>query len=290
METLGKLVMGLVTDCLKQHLAKTLCQGPHFGFLPMRAATDAISRVSRHCALIRELVKNHRRTVAAQMRSPPAATLMGGLQLFLDLTKAFDRIHRATLIEHLHKLNTHSDLLTIITHWHEHTQYNLMFQNETTHIPVGTGLRQGCKIAPILWVVYMHRLLDLLTPLTGDDWIRECLTLYADDILVGCCFNTPGQLDRHMTNIGHLLDCIEDLQLQLSYQKSYVRLATTGSNQRVAMKRRFKRTNCETFALIPRRDGSKTALPIRTHGVYLGTVMSYHAFELQTWHHRKRAA
>ena len=93
-----------------------------------------------------------------------------------------------------------------------------------------------------------------------------------------------------MTNIGHLLDCIEDLQLQLSYQKSYVILATTGSNQRVAMKRRFKRTNCETFALIPRRDGSKTALPIRTHGVYLGTVMSYHAFELQTWHHRKRAA
>ena len=290
METLGKLVMGLVTDCLKRHLTRTLCQGPHFGFLPMRAATDAICRVSRHCALIRELVKNHRRTVAAQMRSPPTATLMGGLQLFLDLTKAFDRVHRATLIEHLHKLQIPPDLLTIITHWHENTQYNLMFQNDTTHISAGIGLRQGCKIAPILWVVFMHRLLDLLVPLTGEDWIRNCLTLYADDLHVGCCFHTPGQLDRHMTNIGHLLDCIEDLQLQLSYQKSYVILATTGSNQRGAMKSRFKRTNRETFALFPRRDGSKTELPLRSHGIYLGTVMSYHAFELQTWNHRRRAA
>ena len=136
----------------------------------------------------------------------------------------------------------------------------------------------------------MHRLLDLLVPLTGEDWIRNCLTLYADDLHVGCCFHTPGQLDRHMINIGHLLDCIEDLQLQLSYQKSYVILATTGSNQRGAMKSRFKRTNRETFALFPRRDGSKTELPLRSHGIYLGTVMSYHAFELQTWHHRRRAA
>ena len=290
MEPLGKLVMGLITNCLKQHLARTLCQGPHFGFLPLRAATDAISRVARHCALIRNLVKNHRRTVAVQMRTPPTGTLMGGLQLFLDLTQAFDRIHRSTLIEHLHKLNTPSDLLSIITHWHEHTQYNLMFQNDTTHIAVGTGLRQGCKIAPILWVVYMHRLIDLLLPLTGERWIQDCLTVYADDIHVGCCFYNPAQLDQHMINIGHLLDCIEALHLQLSYQKSYVILATTGSNQRAAMKQRFKRTTSETFALIPRRAGSKTELPLRTHGVYLGTVMSYHSFELQTWQHRKRAA
>ena len=290
MEPLGKLVMGLITDGLKHCLASTLCRGPHFGFLPMRAATDAICRVSRHCARVREMVKNHRRTVAAQMKSPPTSTVMGGIQLFLDLTKAFDRIHRATLIEHLHKLNTPSNLLTIITHWHEHIQYNLMFQNDTTYIPVGTGLRQGCKIAPILWVIYMHRLLDMLTPLTGAQWIADSLTVYADDIHVGCCFTSTRQLDQHMINIGHLLDCIEALHLQLSYQKSYVILATTGSNQRATLKSRFRRTKQEIFALIPRSDGSKTELPLRAYGVYLGTVMSHHAFELQTWRHRQRAA
>ena len=106
MEPLGKLVMGLLTYQLKCHLSHRLCQSPHFGFLHMRSAADAIARVSSHCRQIRTLVGNHRRSVQQQMRSPPRSTILGGVQLLLDLTRAFDCVDRAILIEHLHELNT----------------------------------------------------------------------------------------------------------------------------------------------------------------------------------------
>ena len=290
METFGKIVMGLIADQLKQHLEATLCQSPHFGFLPMRGALDAIARVSQHCALIRELVTTHHRTVARQMQMRPRFTLAGGVQMFLDLTRAFGCADRAILVEHLHELDTPHSLLTIIAHWHEHTRYNIVSPHAADQVAVGVGLRQGCKIAPLLWIVYMSRLLRLLTPLTGPDWIRECMTLYADDIHVGCQYTSAGELDQHLRCMGHLLDCIEQLKLTLSYQKTFVILASTGSNARPALKGRVRRTPQQLIAVIPRGDGSKTELPMRSAVTYLGTIMSYGAFELQTWRHRQRVS
>ena len=290
MEPLGKLVMGLLTYQLKCHLSHTLCQSPHFGFLHMRSAADAIARVSSHCRQIRALVGNHRRSVHHQMRSPPMSTLLGGVQLLLDLTRAFDCVDRSILIEHLHELNTPHDLLTLITCWHENTHYNLPFQQNTDSVPVGVGLRQGCKIAPLLWLTYMNKLLWLLTPLTGEEWIRQCLTLYVDDLHVGCQFLTVGALDHHLRCMGHLLDCIERLKLQISLQKSYLIFSHTGSNVRHALKGRLCYLQHQAHLLLPRCTGEATALPLKTMGRYLGVIVSYHAFEQQTWLHRKKTA
>ena len=289
METFGKLVMGLVSDCLKCHLTPMLRQQPQFGFLPMRGALDAVARVSQHYASIRTLVANHRRTVARQMTTTPSYRLVGGIQLFLDLTRAFDCVNRSFLIQHLHDLETPSDLLTIITHWHEQTHYNIFSAHETTSVPVGLGVRQGCKIAPQLWLVYMSKLIRMLTPLTGVSWIKSCLTLYADDIHAGCQFTSESELAWHLQCMGHLLDCIERLELQLSYQKSFLLLASTGSNHRRALQHVLKRTNTRTLVLIPRQGGRKTELPLHSQGRYLGTIMSYGLFEQQTWAHRKKA-
>ncbi|CAL1134038.1 unnamed protein product, partial [Cladocopium goreaui] len=183
---------------------------------------------------IRTLVGNHRRSVQQQMRSPPRSTILGGVQLLLDLTR--------------------------------------------------------CKIAPLLWLAYMNKLLWLLTPLTGEAWIRHCLTLYADDLHVGCQFLTVGELDHHLQCMGHLLDCIERLKLQISLQKSYLIFSHTGSNVRHALKGRMCYLQNQAHLLLPRRTGEATALPLKTMGRYLGVIVSYHAFEQQTWLHRKKTA
>lgn len=290
METFGKLVLGLIAEKLKQHLEVILCESPHFGFLPMRGALDAIVRVSHHCALIRELVSTNHRTVPRQMLMRPRYTLVGGIQMCLDLTRAFDSADRTILVEHLHELHTPHSLLTIITHWHEGTRYNLVSPHDVSHVDVGVGLRQGCKIAPLSWLVYMSRLLCLLAPLTGEEWIRACMTLYADDIHVGCQFTSVSELDNHLRCMGHLLDCIEKIKLTLSYQKTFVIMASTGSNARSALKGRVRRTPQQMLAVIQRGEGSKTDLPMRSTVTYLGTVMSCGAFELQTWQQRKKCS
>ena len=290
MEPMGKIVLGLIAEGLKQHLEPLLCQFPQLGFLPMRGSLDAINRVSQHCATIRALVGNHRRTVARQMSMSPHHSLIGGVQMFLDLTRAFDCVDRSCLIEHLHDLQAPHDLFTIITHWHEGTRYHVVSPHTTTPIDVGLGLRQGCKIAPLLWLVYMSKLLTILIPLTGEQWIRECLTLYADDVHVGCQYTSKGELEAHLQCMGHLLDCIERLKLTLSYQKTSIIFAATGSNARRALKDVVRRNPQQLVMTIPRGDGTKTELPMKTSMSYLGTSMSYGAFELQTWLQRKRTS
>ncbi|CAL1153362.1 unnamed protein product [Cladocopium goreaui] len=136
----------------------------------------------------------------------------------------------------------------------------------------------------------MNKLLWLLTPLTGEEWIRQCLTLYADDLHVGCQFLTVGALDHHLRCMGHLLDCIERLKLQISLQKSYLIFSHTGSNVRHALKGRLCYLQHQAHLLLSRCTGEATALPLKTMGRYLGVIVSYHAFEQQTWLHRKKTA
>ena len=290
MEPLGKLVMGLLADQLKSQLRPRLQKDPHFGFLPQRGATDAIARVAAHCRQVRALVGQHRRTVMQQIMQTPKLIFCGGLQLFLDLSCAFDTVNRLLLFNHLADIQVQESLLTLISAWHMQTEYVLTTQELSNSIQVGLGLRQGCKVAPTLRAAFMGLFLTRLSPKTGLTWIRNHITLYADDIHVGCCFQNVSEFQKTLENFGHILDTLEELHLQLSYSKSFVLFQHAGTNSRHAQKGAVQRTDAGMQILIPRCNGPKTALPIRATGKYLGVVMSYHQFEDQTWTHRKRAA
>ena len=194
--------------------------------------------------------------------------MCGGLSLFLDMSRAFDCANRRLLMDHLLELGTPPDLVQLVASWHENTRYNISFQHGTSSVTVGKGLRQGCKIAPQLWVVYMDRFLRLLASHTGQQWIHDCIT--------------------HLHNLGLVLDILEQLELQLSYQKSFVLLKYAGTNPRPTLKGRIRRQGTDHCLLVPRRNGSPSALPLRTKGSYLGAVISYSAQEIQSWHHRRR--
>ena len=289
MEPLGKLVMGLLCSKIKDCLFPSLSCSPQFGFLPLRAATDAILRVSAHSRSIRALVTAHRRTVQTQMCPNHKFKICGGFSLFLDMTRAFDTACRSTICNHLHDLGTPEHLIQLVASWHENTHYNLVFRGSTTRVRVGKGLRQGCKIAPLLWIVFMDRFLHMLADKTGPDWITEVVTIYADDVHFGCAFRSPHEFRTHLINLGHALDCLESLGLSISYSKSFMTLRYTGTNPRPVLKGCIQRTSAGTSLLVPRQDGSSTPLPLKTKGRYLGAVISYHSFEAQTWAHRKKA-
>ena len=289
MEPFGKLIIGLLASQLKQFCFPFLSSAPHFGFLPYRAATDAIARVSDHCRRIRSLVHSNRRTVPHQILARPRFVLVGGLQLFLDLTRAFDCVVRSLLFTHMLDRGVPEGLVSLLSHWHHATHYNLTYRDNTVNIPIKVGVRQGCKAAPLLWVLFMDYMLSQLAPLTGLAWISQTLTLYADDIHVGCEFDSVQSLDTHLRNIGHLLDVLETLKLQLSYQKSHVLFSVAGSNSRNALKGRLVHKSATRCILIPRATGDKTPLPLSSYSKYLGVIMSYHAFEDQTWQHRRKS-
>ena len=78
MEPLGKIVMGLLTTKIKDCIFPELSRMPQFGFLPCRAATDAILRVAGHSRQVREMVATHRRTVKNQIAGIHKLTCCGG--------------------------------------------------------------------------------------------------------------------------------------------------------------------------------------------------------------------
>ena len=287
MEPIGKLVLGLLTEQLKSFHLQRLCCQPHFGFLPLRGALDAVTRVVAHCRGIRTLIAMQKRTVARQMATRPLYTFCGGLQMFLDLKHAFDSVNRPLLFDHLKDLHTPHPLLHLISSWHVGTRYNLVHNGRTTSVNVDTGLRQGCKAAPLLWVLFMNRFLQILMDKVGQQWIVENVTLYADDIHVGASFFSNTDF-RHC--FGCVLDAIETLKLQLSYAKTYILSATTGSGQKKNLKGVVERTSKGATILLPRADQTKSAIPLRSKGKYLGTELSYGPFEQLTWNLRLKAA
>ena len=290
MEPVGKMVLGLLTHQLKIFHLKHLCSQPHFGFLPQRDAIDAVARVANHCNRVRTLVCMQKRTVARQIAGQPLYTFCGGLQMFLDLRHAFDSVNRTLLFQHLQSLGTPDVLLQLISTWHMNTHYNLVFNGKTTTIPVNIGLRQGCKAAPLLWVLFMDRFLHLLSEKVDTDWIAEAVTLYADDIHVGTVFHSNAEYRQCLHRLGCVLDAVEELQLALSYEKTFIIMATAGTNVSRGVKGTIQRTKHGAFLMLPRASQQSSAIPLRARGKYLGTELSYGQYELQTWQQRLKAA
>ena len=106
----------------------------------------------------------------------------------------------------------------------------------------------------------------------------------------GCQFSSGHEFNVHLRNLGFVLDTLERLELQLSYQKSFVLLKYAGTNPRPVLKGRIRRQGPDHFLLVQRQHGQTSALPLRKKGSYLGAIISYSAFEFQSWQHRKRTA
>ena len=136
----------------------------------------------------------------------------------------------------------------------------------------------------------MNKFLQLLTAKTGSEWIASSLTIYADDIHAGSDFRNIHEFQVAIRNFGHILDTLEEMRLQLSYSKSFVVLATAGTNCQKGLKGHVTRTPQGANLWIPRAHGTKSSLPLRQTGKYLGVELGYRKFEETTWQLRKRAA
>ena len=51
----------------------------------------------------------------------------------------------------------------------------------------------------------MDRLLKQLAMRTGIDWILQAVTIYVDDIHIGCSFHNAAEFQLALRNVGHLL-------------------------------------------------------------------------------------
>jgi hypothetical protein len=63
LEPLGKCVLGLIAAKFSNAVHPLICKWQQLGFMPMRSPFDAIRRVIQHCASVRHLTRQQRRSV-----------------------------------------------------------------------------------------------------------------------------------------------------------------------------------------------------------------------------------
>ena len=253
-DLLGTAVIGLLTKVARQPVLSKLCSQPHFARLPQRSAHDSIARAVGHCAMVRDRIAGHRRSVL-----DPNVAVRGGLTISIDLQKAFDTLPRERLFHGLSQLGVPLACVNLLRNWHTDTQYHIDHKPYHAEVPTMQGVRQGCKAAPFLWACGMRQLLAELQHRTSLAWGHDVLTLFADDFLLQCFFSSEDELHLHLKYCGILFDLLEAFGLTIKVSKTTVYSLTGKHTERIQTKL-LKFHADGWFLQLPRANGVVTLL------------------------------
>ena len=98
--------------------------------------------------------------------------------VFLDLSKAFDKVPHSLLLQKLESLNINLHLLNWIQDYLcNRSQYVVVNGESSTSALVVSGVSQGSVLGPLFFLIYIN---DIMEVCLSDG----CMLLYADDILL----------------------------------------------------------------------------------------------------------
>ena len=114
-EPVGKAVIGLLIHLAMQDVQTYLVHFPLWSYVEHRSTLEAIRRVGSHCATVRQMVQHSRSTPHSRAMMLPRKSLFGGLQICLDLQRAFDQVNRYKLFSRLHELNVRPAIIQLLS-------------------------------------------------------------------------------------------------------------------------------------------------------------------------------
>ena len=280
---LGKKMLGAI---LQPHVTAIIHQirvFPQFAYQQGRSQIAALRRVFQHCASARKSLQLHARNLHHRFEGNKPSPLFGALMVTLDLTQAFDRMPRHCLYSGLCRLGVHTDIVHLLMAWHSNIHYRIHHNQDSRSFKATRGIRQGCSVAPLLWLVFSHEVSCALAEKVGMDTIARDLTIFADDYLVADTFSSIAELEALLDVILALFRTLEAYGMEVSDQKSKAVLALRGTLSN-SVRRRFIRNNLagEGKVLCLHTKGGALRIPLTQQITYLGTQISYHHFERQT--------
>eukprot|EP00438_Fugacium_kawagutii_P008895 Skav215703 [mRNA] locus=scaffold2573:50033:55816:- [translate_table: standard] len=288
-EPVGKGVLQLITRIAQHEATPQMIPWPQWAFMAHRSTQDALIRVTGHCKAAQSLVSSQRLSVHAKALGTCKHSICGGIQLLVDLSKAFDSINRHVLFQGLATLGVSSSIQTLLRSWHSGTSYLLQHADGELMVPTGKGVRQGCSAAPFLFNTITTVLLRELAKTEGSAWVQQNVTLFADDIQLCGLFTTPAELHKIVRAMGRLLDLLTQLGLTINPSKSVALITWTGPMVGKAQKQYMHRQGTHMFLQIPRVDGTFTPIEVHPHATYLGIRIGYHQMEDMTLQFRLKA-
>ena len=280
-----------------EKILPAVAQTPQFAYLPQRSTANAISRAAQFCDAIRSKLRDARAraTVWTRKAGRRQNPYYGGALFSLDMSKAFDMVSHSYLEKSLMHLQIDPDLISLILAIHS-TQYHIEHGQSQGTIPLGNGIRQGCALSPLLWgcvTHYMlHQLESRLTAL-GDHhanaWIRDFMTLFADDFLAAFHFENPTDISVMCLRIGCLFQVLEASGMCVNPDKSKLLFKSSGRQLAGWLRKHTLKKQGERYVQIG-TPFSQVQVGLSSTLTYLGIILSFDNYELQTLRHRLHQA
>ncbi|OLP80230.1 LINE-1 retrotransposable element ORF2 protein [Symbiodinium microadriaticum] len=234
---LGKKFLGALLQPHVPGIIEKIKLFPQFAYQQGRSQFAALRRVYQHCSSVRAQLQQHTRNLHQRFAGTKAVPLYGALMLTVDLAQAFDRMPRSKLYQGLCRLALPQDLIHILMAWHSSIHYNIHHHQNTSSFRASQGIRQGCSVAPLLWLVFTHEVCCALADKVGRNTLLRILTMFADDFLLADSFTSLAELEHLLNIVAVLFKTLEAFGMQVSAQKSKAILALRGTPSNSVRKR-----------------------------------------------------
>eukprot|EP00439_Symbiodinium_sp_Y106_P056973 s2801_g8.t1 len=280
-ESSGRAYASILQAQLRPFAEAFLMDGAQFAYLPGRNAAQAIHRVAMHCRHVQQKCSYSTPTVVdrhAQM--PKQNPHFAGIQLSLDLSSAFDLLDWRLLDRALLAAQVPLTLRNQIMSWHHEIHYVLTHLGQTAQVCARKGLRQGCKLAPLLWTMALEQIYRELVA-EGDAlltvaWLQGSLTIYADDIHLQELMHIH-ELDKMVYRFSKVLDALSAHGMVINSGKSAILLRHRGSFIKGWLRRHLIHKPDGDMLRFRSPAGTIYEIPLREQHTYLGIRISYHS-------------
>uniref|UniRef100_A0A8D9AY99 Craniofacial development protein 2 n=1 Tax=Cacopsylla melanoneura TaxID=428564 RepID=A0A8D9AY99_9HEMI len=138
-KVISRIIYNRLTPLMEKILSDTQC-----GFRKNKSTTD--------------MIFSARQLVEKTMEQKSSLCIA-----FVDLTKAFDSVSRRMLFKILESVKCPPTTLALLTDMHSETSSSVKIEDQTSpRFEVQTGVRQGCVLAPVLFILYIHYILKIV--------------------------------------------------------------------------------------------------------------------------------
>ena len=213
--------------------------------------------------------------------SQSRARFTAGMQLSLFLAKAFDKMPRHCLLTSLERISLPEDLISLILYIHDNAMMSFSKGSESSCVRAGSGVRQACGLAPLLWVAFTLLLFDKFTQYLS---IHQ-ITRFADDLHMRWILGDPRPFRNACVQVGFILTDLADMGMQVSTDRTVILLALAGPSYDKVTAPIIRRRRKDRFLRVTTKNGP-VKLPIRSSHSYLGIKISYQHYERLTVQYR----
>ena len=282
---LSKAIATVLRLELRPVLEKALEELPQFAYTRGRSTTDALLRIHGHGSQVGKLLARHNKSIYALKAGQKQCHCAGGISFSLDLAGAFDSVPRRLLAQSLFRLGISHDVIHVLMAFHHEARYWTTIAGHRTSVTTTQGIKQGCKIAPFLFVSFTVMVMQQLQQHISKAWVKESLTIFADDHWAAWKVDDRQTLRQALRGIQTVIKVLEDNGLQINAKKSAILYDLKGKDVMKEMGTYIQKTDSGKCMLMHSCQG-QIAIPIKKSHEYLGTVFAYRDSQNLNLQHR----